>query len=82
MAYSDSDVASSVGSIVEDASEPDTTTFKCLFCEQQWTRVTEMSTHCNSEHKFDLPNTIKSLGPGSSNRWRFTYLGYVTNSLL
>jgi protein arginine N-methyltransferase 3 len=65
MAYSDSDAASSVGSIVEDASEPDTTTFKCLFCEQQWSRVSEMSTHCKSEHNFDLPGTIKNLGPGS-----------------
>jgi hypothetical protein len=65
MAYSDSD-ASSVGSIVEDASEPDTQTFKCLFCEQQWSRVDEMATHCKSEHSFDLATTVKDLGPSSS----------------
>ncbi|KAL5114045.1 Ribosomal protein arginine N-methyltransferase rmt3 [Pleosporales sp. CAS-2024a] len=65
MAYSDSDAGSSVGSIVEEASEPDTTTFKCLFCDQQWSQVIQMSSHCNSEHKFDLPTTIKNLGPGA-----------------
>jgi hypothetical protein len=66
MTDSDSDAASSVGSIVEDASEPDTTTFKCLFCEQQWGRVSEMTTHCKSKHSFDLQDTIKNLGSGSS----------------
>jgi protein arginine N-methyltransferase 3 len=64
MSDSESDTASSVGSIVEDASEPDTTTFKCLFCEQQWSRVPEMTAHCDSEHGFDLPATIKNLGSG------------------
>jgi protein arginine N-methyltransferase 3 len=66
MTYSDSDAASSVGSIVEDASEPDTTTFKCLFCDQQWSRVTDMSTHCKKDHSFDLADSIKQLGPSSS----------------
>ena len=66
MAYSDSDAASSVGSIVEDTSEPDTTTFKCLFCDQQCNRVPEMSEHCKLEHNFDLNETIKNLGSGSS----------------
>ena len=66
MSDTDSDSASSVGSIVEEASELDTTSFKCLFCDQQWTRVADMSTHCKSEHSFDLSETIKSLGPGSS----------------
>jgi len=66
MAYSDSDAASSVGSIREDASEPDTTSFKCLFCDQDWSRVPEMSAHCKAEHAFDLDETIKNLGPGSS----------------
>jgi hypothetical protein len=65
MADSDSDTASSAGSIVEDASEPDTTTFKCLFCDQQWTRVSEMSIHCKEQHNFDLQHTIKNLGSGS-----------------
>lgn len=64
MSDSDSDTASSVGSIVEDASEPDTTSFKCLFCDQQYGRVPDMSTHCKSEHSFDLNETIKNLGPG------------------
>lgn len=79
MPYSDSDAASSVGSIVEDASEPDTTTFKCLFCEQQWSRVEDMSKHCTIEHNFDLPETIKNLGPGSSAVLRFTNLGQSTD---
>ncbi|KAF2853071.1 histone-arginine methyltransferase CARM1 [Plenodomus tracheiphilus IPT5] len=62
MADSDSDSASSVGSIFEDASEPDTTSFKCLFCDQQLSRTSDLSTHCKSEHAFDLNETIKSLG--------------------
>jgi hypothetical protein len=61
---SDSDSDSSVGSIIED-SEPDTTTFKCLFCEQEWSCLPEMTAHCRSEHSFDLEGSIKSLGPGS-----------------
>lgn len=65
MADSDSDVASSVGSYFEDMSEPDTTTFKCLFCYQQYGRIAEMTTHCRSEHGFDVEKTIKDLGPGS-----------------
>lgn len=64
MAYSDSDAASSVGSIREDASEPDTTTFKCLFCDQQWANVSDMMSHCISEHQFDLKKTITNLGSG------------------
>ncbi|KAF1363168.1 S-adenosyl-L-methionine-dependent methyltransferase [Lizonia empirigonia] len=60
---SDSDSGSSVGSIVEERSEADETTFKCLFCDQQFVRVPEMSSHCTSEHSFDLDATIKSLGP-------------------
>ncbi|PVI05154.1 histone-arginine methyltransferase CARM1 [Periconia macrospinosa] len=63
MSDSDSDVASSAGSIIEDMSEPDTTTFKCLFCEQQFGRISEMTTHCRSEHGFDVEGTIKNLGP-------------------
>ncbi|KAJ4371210.1 Ribosomal protein arginine N-methyltransferase rmt3 [Neocucurbitaria cava] len=63
MADSDSDTASSVGSIFEDASEPDTTSFKCLFCNQQWSRVSDMGKHCTTEHGFDLIKTVQSLGP-------------------
>jgi hypothetical protein len=66
MPYDDSDSASSVGSIVEDASEPDTTTFKCLFCDQEWARVPEMGAHCKSEHGFDLSEAVKSLGSSLS----------------
>ncbi|KAJ4364826.1 Ribosomal protein arginine N-methyltransferase rmt3 [Ascochyta clinopodiicola] len=60
---SDSDSGSSVGSIVEERSEADDTTFKCLFCDQQFARVQDMSAHCASEHGFDLSETVKSLGP-------------------
>ncbi|KAF2675705.1 S-adenosyl-L-methionine-dependent methyltransferase [Lentithecium fluviatile CBS 122367] len=63
MSDSDSDAASSIGDIIEEASEPDTTSFECLFCEQQWSRVPDMLTHCRSEHSFDLESAIKSLGP-------------------
>ncbi|KAL6709026.1 Ribosomal protein arginine N-methyltransferase rmt3 [Coniothyrium glycines] len=65
MSETDSDTASSAGSILEDASEPDTTSFKCLFCEQQWQRTTEMISHCRSEHGFDLTATIQALGSGA-----------------
>lgn len=59
---SESDSGSSVGSIVEERSEADETTFKCLFCDQQFARVPEMSSHCTSEHGFDLNAAVKSLG--------------------
>ncbi|KAF2036461.1 S-adenosyl-L-methionine-dependent methyltransferase [Setomelanomma holmii] len=65
MPYSDSDSASSAGSIREVASEADTTTFKCLFCDQQWNGVPDMSSHCKAEHNFDLNDTVKNLGPGA-----------------
>ncbi|KAF1957090.1 S-adenosyl-L-methionine-dependent methyltransferase [Byssothecium circinans] len=63
MSDSDSDIASSAGSIIEDPSEPDTTTFKCLFCDEQWSRVSDMTAHCRSDHAFDVEGAIKSLGP-------------------
>jgi protein arginine N-methyltransferase 3 len=66
MSDTESDTASSVGEILEDVSEADTTTFKCLFCEEQWSRVPDMFTHCNKEHGFDVENTIKKLGQGQS----------------
>lgn len=59
---SESDSGSSVGSIVEERSEADETTFKCLFCDQQFARVADMSSHCTSEHGFDLNGAVKSLG--------------------
>ena len=66
MSDTESDTASSVGSIVEDASEPDTTTFKDLFSDRQWTRVSDMVEHNKTENGFDLPATIKGLGPGTA----------------
>ena len=66
MSDSDSDTASSVGSIVEDVSEPDTTSFKDLFSDRQWTRVPDMVEHDKAEYGFDLAATIKGLGPGMS----------------
>ena len=65
MSDTDSDTASSVGSIIEDASEPDTTSFKDLFSDRQWTRVSDMVAHDKAEHGFDLMETIKGLGPGA-----------------
>jgi protein arginine N-methyltransferase 3 len=65
MSDSESDTASSVGDIIEEASEPDTTSFKCLFCDQQWSRVSDMLPHTRSEHGFDVESAIKNLGPGS-----------------
>jgi protein arginine N-methyltransferase 3 len=64
MSDTESDTASSVGSIVEDASEPDTTSFKDLFSDRQWTRVSDMVEHNKAEIGFDLPATIKGLGSG------------------
>jgi hypothetical protein len=65
MSDTDSDTASSVGSILEDASEPDTTSFKDLFSDRQWSRVSDMIAHDKAEHGFDLTETIKGLGPGA-----------------
>ena len=66
MSDSDSDTASSIGDIIEDASEPDTSSFKCLFCDQQWHRVAEMLVHCQKEHGFDVEAAIRNLGPGNT----------------
>lgn len=66
MSDTESDSASSVGEILEDVSEADTSTFKCLFCDEQWSRVPDMFAHCNKEHGFDVENTIKKLGQGQS----------------
>jgi protein arginine N-methyltransferase 3 len=62
MSDSDSDVASSAGSIMEDVSEPDNTSFKCLFCETEFQSVDKMFAHCDSEHKFPIRETIKDVG--------------------
>lgn len=64
MSDTDSDTASSIGEILEDVSEADTTTFKCLFCDEQWSRVPDMFTHCKKEHDFDVEHSIQKLGQG------------------
>jgi hypothetical protein len=66
MSDTDSDTASSVGSIHEDASEPDTISFKDLFSNKEFSRVPDMIAHNKAEHGFDLSATIKGLGPGMS----------------
>jgi protein arginine N-methyltransferase 3 len=66
MSSSNNDAASSVGDIIEERSEPDTTPFKCLFCSSDYVRVPEMFAHCQTEHKFDVEAAIKNLGPGLS----------------
>jgi protein arginine N-methyltransferase 3 len=76
---SESDSGSSVGSIVEERSEADETTFKCLFCDKQFARVPDMSSHCTSEHGFDLNATVKSLG--SSEPYRTMPIWDTTNIL-
>ena len=76
---SDSDSGSSVGSIVEERSEADETTFKCLFCDQQFVHVPEMSSHCTSEHGFDLNKTVKNLG--SSEHYYTFPIWDITNLL-
>lgn len=64
MSNSDSDSASSAGSIIEEASEPDTTAFKCLFCDEQQSQVAKLITHCKESHGFDIEKCIKGLGAG------------------
>lgn len=62
MSDTDSDTASSVGSIVEDASEPDVTNCECLFCNQEFTSVLSMFEHCETLHEFPIRETIKDVG--------------------
>lgn len=59
---SDSDVASSAGSIMEDVSEPDSTSFKCLFCDSEFPTVEKTFAHCDGTHKFPIRETIKDIG--------------------
>lgn len=63
---SDSDSASSAGSIVSERSEADSTTFKCLFCATQFARVPDMAGHCVGAHGFDLDAAVKGLGAGEA----------------
>lgn len=51
---------------MEDVSEPDTTSFKCLFCEQQCSPVNQMFAHVESDHKFPITEKIKAIGSGST----------------
>lgn len=59
---SDTDSVSSAGSIVEDASEPDVTSFKCLFCDMELSPVDQMFAHCESKHSFPVREKIKEIG--------------------
>ncbi|KAF2744646.1 histone-arginine methyltransferase CARM1 [Sporormia fimetaria CBS 119925] len=62
MSDTDSEIASSAGSIMEDVSEPDVTSFKCLFCDEEISSVDKMFSHCDSTHKFPIRETIKDVG--------------------
>ncbi|KAF2274081.1 histone-arginine methyltransferase CARM1 [Westerdykella ornata] len=62
MSDSEVDGTSSAGSIMEDASEPDTTSFKCLFCETEYSAVATMFAHCAGDHKFPIRETVKDIG--------------------
>jgi protein arginine N-methyltransferase 3 len=66
MSDTDSDTASSVGSIHEDASEPDATSFKDLFSDKEFSRVSDMIAHNKTEHGFDFSATIDALGSGTA----------------
>ncbi|KNG49742.1 wd repeat-containing protein [Stemphylium lycopersici] len=77
MSDTDSDTASSVGSIVEDASEPDTTSFKDLFSDRQWSRVSDMVAHNKAEHGFDLTATIKGLGSDADEITTIKLINYL-----
>jgi protein arginine N-methyltransferase 3 len=76
MSDSESDVASSAGSIMEDISEPDVTSFKCLFCDSECPSVDKMFAHCDSEHKFPIRETVKDVGSSISP----TRLGITRNA--
>ena len=62
MSGTDSDTASSVGSIIEDASEADISSFKCLFCTKDWGNVSEMFSHCETDHQFPIQSVVKEIG--------------------
>ena len=67
MSESDSETASSAGSIVEDASEPDVSGLQCLFCSGSHNNVDTMFAHVESDHEFAIRDTIRSIGAGTSN---------------
>lgn len=62
MSDTDSDTASSAGSIIEDVSEADISSFKCLFCAKEWGNVSEMFSHCETDHQFPIKSLIKEIG--------------------
>jgi protein arginine N-methyltransferase 3 len=74
MSDTDSDNASSVGSIREDASEPDTTSFKDLFSDKEFSGVSDMIAHNKAEHGFDLSAVIKDLGSGMALLYQLLHL--------
>jgi hypothetical protein len=65
MSDSDSDIASSAGSILEDASEPDVSSFQCLFCDESYNDTRTMFAHVEDHHSFAIRDTIKSIGTGT-----------------
>ncbi|KAF1831935.1 S-adenosyl-L-methionine-dependent methyltransferase [Decorospora gaudefroyi] len=77
MSDTDSDTASSIGSIVEDASEPDTTSFKDLFSDRQFSRVADLIAHNKSENGFDLTATIKDFGPDADELTIIKLINYL-----
>jgi protein arginine N-methyltransferase 3 len=51
---------------MEDVSEPDTTTFKCLFCEQEFQVVGKMFGHVETEHGFPIGEKIRDVGSSTT----------------
>ena len=77
MSDSDSEIASSAGSILEDASEPDVTSFQCLFCDETYDNIKTMFVHIEDHHAFGISDTIKSIGTGT-----FPHLRCIRNNQL
>jgi protein arginine N-methyltransferase 3 len=65
MSDSDSDIASSAGSILEDASEPDVSSFQCLFCDETYNDTKAMFVHVEDYHSYAIRDTIKSIATGT-----------------
>ncbi|KAF2468648.1 histone-arginine methyltransferase CARM1 [Lindgomyces ingoldianus] len=68
---------SSVGSIVEEASEPDVTNFECLFCTQQFDLVPTLVYHCSKEHDFDIYKVIKEVTAGGDDLAIFKLINFL-----
>jgi protein arginine N-methyltransferase 3 len=68
MSDSDTESVSSAGSIIEDISEPDVTSFKCLFCDEQTSPIDKLFSHVEVDHKFAIRDAIKEIGSSISYR--------------